>query len=84
MTPATPESYSAKFIDGPLEGTTMRVDFTESGDPRPRLEIAADSEEQPSTRFVYVRGSGLEFDERQPDRERPSAVEYRYQEVLAD
>ena len=62
----------------------MRVDFMESGDPRPRLEIAADSEEQPSKRFVYVRGSGLEFDEHQPDRERPSAVNYRYLEVLAD
>lgn len=84
MTPSVPESYSAKFIDGPREGTIMRVDFLESGDPAPRLEITADSEDEPTKRFVYVRGSGLEFDEDEPDRERPSAVDYRYLEVLVD
>ena len=84
MTPAEAMSYTAKFIDGPLQGRTRRVDFLAAGDPAPRLEVAADAGEQPSTRFVYVRGSVLEFDEGQPDRERPSAVEYRYLEVLTD
>ncbi len=84
MNPPARESYSAKFIDGPLEGKTMRVDFLESGHPRPRLEIAADSGEKSSKRFVYTRGSGIEFDESQPGREQPSAVDYRYVEVLAE
>lgn len=83
MTPPERESYSAKFIDGPLEGKTMRIDFLESGDPQPRLEVAADSDDQSTKRFVYTRGSGLEYEEGQPGG-RPSAVDYRYVEVLVE
>lgn len=84
MTPSTRASYTAKFIDGPLEGKTMRVDFLGAGDPAPRLEVPAESEPQSEKRFVYVRGSGVEFDEDDPESERPSVVDYRYLEVLVE
>lgn len=41
-TPAT-GTYTAKLTDGPLEGKTITTEFLESGDPRPRLEIPADT-----------------------------------------
>jgi hypothetical protein len=69
------DSYTAKFTDGPLEGKTIRTDFTETGEPQARLTIPAASS---AKKYLYRRSSGLEFGE----SERPSAVDYRYVEAI--
>ena len=71
-------SYTAKLIDGPLEGKTVATAFLDSGDPRPRLELKGDA----GKRYVYSRGGGLEFDA--PGEDRPTAVEYRFIETVFD
>jgi len=73
----TTATYTAKLTDGPLEGKTITTAFLESGDPQPRIEIRADS----GKRYLYARGAGLEF-EGSGSPGRPSAVEYRYLELL--
>lgn len=72
-------TYTAKLTDGPLEGKTVRTEFLETGDPRPRLEIPADS----GKRYIYLRGSGLEFEPGEQGG-RPSAVDYRFVEAVFD
>lgn len=69
--------YTAKLIDGPLEGTTISTSFMESGDPQPLIEIPAEAGDK---RFSYARTAGLEF--AGDASERPTAVEYRYRETL--
>ncbi|WP_350347427.1 hypothetical protein ABIQ69_12385 [Agromyces sp. G08B096] len=71
-------SYTAKLIDGPLEGKTVATAFAETGDPQPRLELHAD----PGKRYVYTRGGGLEFTTEGDGR--PTAVEYRFIETVFD
>ena len=71
-------SYTAKLIDGPLEGKTVATGFLETGDPRPRLELGADA----GKRYIYSRAAGLEFDT--PGDDRPSAVDYRFIETVFD
>ncbi|HEY1105296.1 hypothetical protein MUN74_03235 [Agromyces endophyticus] len=71
-------SYTAKLIDGPLEGKTVATAFLETGDPKPRLELGVDA----GKRYVYSRAAGLEFDT--PGDDRPSAVEYRFIETVFD
>jgi hypothetical protein len=71
-------SYTAKLIDGPLEGKTVSTAFLDSGDPRPRLELNADK----GKRYIYTRGAGLEFSA--DDDDRPTAVEYRFIETVFD
>ena len=71
-------TYTAKLIDGPLEGKTVSTGFLDSGDPQPRLEISGDG----GKRYVYSRAAGLEFGT--PDDDRPSAVEYRFIETVFD
>lgn len=71
-------SYTAKLIDGPLEGKTVSTAFLDTGDPRPRLELNADK----GKRYIYTRGAGLEFDA--DDDDRPTAVEYRFIETVFD
>ncbi|MBG6058626.1 hypothetical protein RCH16_002275 [Cryobacterium sp. MP_M5] len=78
-TPTT-GTYTAKLTDGPLEGKTITTEFLESGDPRPRLEIPADTG---TKRYLYTRGAGLEF-ESSEFPERPTAVDYRYLEAVFD
>jgi hypothetical protein len=78
MDTSSATSYTAKLTDGPLEGKTVATGFLESGDPRPRLELNADK----GKRYVYLRGSGLEFSA--DDSDRPTAVEYRYLETVFD
>lgn len=68
-------TYTAKLTDGPLEGRTITTEFLEGGDPRPRLEIPGAGKH-----YLYVRGSGLEFDG--DGTQRPTAVEYRYLEAV--
>ena len=69
--------YTAKLIDGPLEGKTISTAFLESGDPQPLIEIPAEAGDK---RFSYARAGGLEFGG--DAGERPTAVEYRYRETL--
>ena len=69
--------YTAKLIDGPLEGKTISTTFLESGDPQPLIEISAEAGDK---RFSYARAGGLEF--AGDAGERPTAVEYRYRETL--
>ncbi|GAB3119697.1 hypothetical protein [Glaciibacter psychrotolerans] len=70
-------TYTAKLTDGPLEGKTIRTEFLESGDPRARLEIPADS----GKHYIYQRSSGIEFDAG-GQANRPTAVDYRYLEAV--
>ena len=71
-------TYTAKLIDGPLEGKTVSTGFLDTGDPQPRLELSGEG----GKRYVYSRGAGLEFDT--PGDDRPSAVEYRFIETVFD
>jgi hypothetical protein len=77
MGTASAATYTAKLLDGPLEGKTITTEFLESGDPRPRLEIPASAGKS----YIYARGSGLEF-ESNDNPEQPSAVDYRYIEAV--
>lgn len=74
-------TYTAKLTDGPLEGKTITTEFLESGDPQPRIEIAADGA---GKRYLYTRGAGVEFSSDDSANRRPSAVDYRYLEALFD
>lgn len=78
MDTSSASSYTAKLIDGPLEGKTVATAFLETGDPRPRLELSAEK----GKRYIYTRGDGLEFTGE--DDERPTAVEYRFVETVFD
>lgn len=75
---STEAAYTAKLIDGPLEGKTIRTSFLESGEPQARLELAAPVG---SKHYVYLRTGGTEHEE--GGGSRPTAVEYRYQQVVA-
>jgi hypothetical protein len=79
MDTSTERGYTAKLIDGPLEGKTLTTAFLDSGEPRARIEIAAPAG---GKRLVYVRTAGLEF-EAEGDA-RPTAADYRYLETLFD
>ena len=72
MSASTTTTYTAKLTDGPLEGKTMSADFSEAGEPRPTVEIAA----QGGKTYVYARTAGQEFESE--DSDRPSAVNYRF------
>ncbi|GAA1942438.1 hypothetical protein [Agromyces allii] len=78
METSTTSSYTAKLIDGPLEGKTVATAFLETGEPRPRLELSGEH----GKRYVYSRAGGLEFSSENDDR--PSAVEYRFLETVFD
>ncbi|MDO9395865.1 MAG: hypothetical protein Q7T71_04920 [Herbiconiux sp.] len=75
MAPTERGTYTAKFTDGPLEGKTIRTDFTSTGEPQARLTIPA---VQAAKQYLYRRASGLEYG----DSDRPSAVDYRYVEAI--
>jgi hypothetical protein len=81
MGTSSADSYTAKLTDGPLEGKTIRTEFLESGDPRPRIEIPADNGEK---RYLYARSSSVEYASDDQSDERPSAVDYRYLEAVFD
>ena len=76
-------TYTAKLIDGPLEGKTIATEFLGTGGLRPRLEIPAPTA---GKRYVYVRAAGIETEYTGDDSDhgRPSAVGYRYMETLFD
>ncbi|WP_295122686.1 hypothetical protein [uncultured Leifsonia sp.] len=74
-------TYTAKLIDGPLEGKTISTSFLDSGVPQPRLELAAPSG---GKHYLYVRGSAseTEYASDDPTASLPSAVAYRYVETV--
>ncbi|MGO4536575.1 hypothetical protein [Leifsonia sp. 2MCAF36] len=80
---ATTMMYTAKLIDGPLEGKTISTGFLDSGDARVRLEIPASAG---SKHYLYVRASGAEREYGSDDGRggRPTAVSYRYLETVLD
>jgi hypothetical protein len=80
---ATTMTYTAKLIDGPLEGKTIATGFLDSGDARPRLEFTAPAG---SKRYLYVRASGAEVEYASEDGQggHPTAVAYRYLETVFD
>jgi len=80
---ATTTTYTAKLIDGPLEGKTISTGFLDSGDARPRLEISASAG---SKHYLYVRAAGAEVEFASDDGHGrlPTAVAYRYVETVFD
>lgn len=73
----TARTYTAKLVDGPLEGRTIATEFLETGEPRPRIEIPTGAADK---RYLYVRAAGREFDAE--GDERPTAVDYRFLEAV--
>ena len=67
--------YTAKLVNGPLEGKTISVEFLDSGEPRPSIGIPSTGNKT----YIYARTSDLEFDREGSDR--PSAVAYRFREA---
>lgn len=76
-------TYTAKLVDGPLEGMTISTSFLDSGDPQPRLELPATAG---GKHYLYVRGaaSETEYASDDPTASLPSAVAYRYVETIFD
>lgn len=79
MATSPTETYTAKLLDGPLEGKTITTTFLDSGDPQPRIEIAASTGDK---RYVYSRAGGVEYASGAEESEKPSAVDYRYIEAV--
>ncbi|AAT88408.1 hypothetical protein ATY41_10820 [Leifsonia xyli subsp. xyli] len=83
MAPTSTTTYTAKLLDGPLEGKTIAMTFLDEDGLRPRLEL-------PSTtagkRFVYVRAASAEVEFAPGDARTPlpSAAAYRYVETVFD
>lgn len=64
-------TYTAKLVDGPLEGKTLQAAL--DGDaPQGRIAIPANDR---GKRYIYRRGEISEF---AADSGAPSAVDYRY------
>jgi hypothetical protein len=80
---ATTTTYTAKLIDGPLEGKTVATGFLDTGDARPRLELAALAG---TKHYLYVRAAVAEAEFASDDGrgERPTAISYRYLETVFD
>jgi hypothetical protein len=72
-------TYTAKLVDGPLEGKTISTDFTAGGEAQPRIMIPTDA---PSKQYLYIRGRGIEFGEGSDADRRPRAVEYRFVQAV--
>ena len=72
-------TYTAKLVDGPLEGKTIRTEFGGGGEPQARITIPTDS---PTKHYLYIRGGGIEFGEGSEATRRPSAVEYRFVQAV--
>jgi hypothetical protein len=72
--------YTAKLVDGPLEGKTVSTQFANDGDPQARIEIPAGSGKS----YLYTRGAGLEFDPAGDRSDKPTAVDYRFVQAIVD
>ncbi|MBM7473364.1 MULTISPECIES: hypothetical protein [Subtercola] len=79
MSTTNASTYTAKLTDGPLEGKTIRTDFTVEGDPQPRLTIPTNSE---AKEYLYIRGGSIEFGADDSHSRQPSAVDYRFVQAV--
>lgn len=75
----TISAYTAKFLDGPLEGKTLRRSYGEATAPAGRLEIPAARE---GARYLYLLAGALEHEE--GGGAWPTAAAYRYLRVSSD
>jgi hypothetical protein len=66
-------TYTAKLLDGPLEGRTIATSFLDSGDPQARLVLRANDR---GKKYVYRRSG--EISEFAEGTGAPGAVDYRY------
>jgi len=66
-------SYTAKLMDGPLEGKTISTAFLENGTPQGRIEIRANDR---GKRYIHRRSG--EISEYADGTGAPAAVDYRY------
>jgi hypothetical protein len=65
-------TYTARLLDGPLEGKTIATSFLGSGDPQGRLVIPGNNR---GKKYVYRRGEISEFAD---GTGAPGVVDYRY------
>lgn len=66
-------TYTAKLVDGPLEGRTVAANFLDNGDPQGRIVIPANNR---GKKYVYRRSG--EISEFAEGTGAPGAVDYRY------
>ena len=76
---STAPAYTAKLVDGPLEGKTLRRSYGDETAPAARLEIPGS---RPGSRYVYLLAGSLEHDEGAGAL--PTAAAYRYQKLTSD
>lgn len=69
-------AYTAKLLDGPLEGKTLRRPYGDETMPTARLEILGS---RPGSHYIYLLAGLLEHDEGSGSR--PTAAGYRYQRL---
>lgn len=77
-TTPTSASYTAKLVDGPLEGKTLRRPYGDASAPAARIEIPA----RAGAHYVYLLAGSLEHDEGAGAL--PTAAAYRYQRLSSD
>jgi len=66
-------TYTAKLLDGPLEGRTLAASFLDTGDPQGRIVIRANDR---GKKYIYRRNGDIsEFAE---GTGAPGAVDYSY------
>ncbi|QHF20754.1 hypothetical protein GTU71_07785 [Rathayibacter sp. VKM Ac-2762] len=75
----TTSAYTAKLLDGPLEGKTLRRGYGDDQAPAARLEIPG---ARAGSRYIYLLAGGLEHDEGAGAL--PTAAAYRYQRLSSD
>ncbi|MBF4462860.1 MULTISPECIES: hypothetical protein [unclassified Rathayibacter] len=75
----TAPSYTAKLVDGPLEGKTVRRPYDGESAPAARLEIPGS---RAGSHYIYLLAGSLEHDEGAGAR--PTAAAYRYQRLSSD
>ncbi|WP_245979572.1 hypothetical protein [Gryllotalpicola protaetiae] len=66
-------TYTAKLLDGPLEGRTVAASFLDSGDPQGRIVLPANDR---GKKYVYRRNG--EISEFVDGTGAPGAVDYSY------
>ncbi|PWJ66970.1 hypothetical protein B0H03_101430 [Rathayibacter iranicus NCPPB 2253 = VKM Ac-1602] len=76
MHTTTTSAYTAKLLDGPLEGKTLRRSYGSDSAPAARLEIASARE---GSHYIYLLSGGFEHDEGAGSL--PTAAAYRYQRL---
>ncbi|WKK70824.1 hypothetical protein Q0F99_13785 [Rathayibacter oskolensis] len=76
---STTTAYTAKLLDGPLEGKTIRRSYDGASAPAARLEIPG---ARAGSHYIYLFSGALEHDEGAGAL--PTAAAYRYQRLSSD